>query len=90
MDNYVLSFCVYVCVCACVCKCVRITHVSSRWILPGTGDHELSCPSPCEHEKVMVFCHSLSGLTLCPPLRFPPMHFISLSASFGQIGVDRR
>lgn len=52
--------------------CVRVCVSHSDGFFPGTGDCKLSCTSLCEHEKVMVFCHSLSGLTcvlLSGPLR---------------------
>lgn len=54
------------------CACARAhALVSSRLILPWTGDHGLSCTSPCEHEKVMVFLSQPIWVNVVSPSQVP-------------------
>lgn len=68
------------------CACAL---VSSRLILPWTGDHGLSCTSPCEHEMVMVFLSQPIWVNVVSPLsgslrcilfpRVPPLDRLELT-----------
>lgn len=48
-----------------LCVTLSLKHIPHR-----DRTLKLSCTLPCEQAKVMVFCHSLSGLT-CDPLSGP-------------------
>lgn len=52
--------------------CVHVCAlVSSRLILPWTGDHRLSCTLLCEHEKVMVFLSQPIWVNVVSPSQVP-------------------
>lgn len=86
MDLFFYNMVRYTWTCVCDCVCC----LSFRWIpLRDRGLLAVLYVAVWTGEGNGVLSQ-LIWVNVCPTLRSPPMHFISPSASFGEIGVDRR